>query len=392
MIDIKNKIEINGIKLIVAIAISFMVWSNVQNVTLNAGGSLHAFNAYFSSPMMYVILLGFGYLSCYNNFTWKDYGKFLVSLSILCVITSFMYLDFFAFKEGYVTTDYMITSWFKLLFFDYGKWMIWIIVGGSALVKVLINKFGDNKNNWYIIRLISLIITLFLILVVLTVSIAFKVITNLYFYNNFNENLLYISFREGGFLQLIPGMMIFLVGVNMRWWINWKNIKCVILYSCLSFACFIVITSLRMMFEFPLIYWDITQQLQAIFLLMPFIMLSINSYKYVDFLFYGIIFIGFFHIAFNKIISVEFVLGLLLRVIFGLNTARRAVEFVNNNLFIALLYSLIKTYLLLIFCSWLSPNYFNLFKFKVEFLKPKIKKQSSVVKENNHILIAKIEN
>ncbi|WP_308150227.1 hypothetical protein [Spiroplasma sp. AdecLV25b] len=154
MTNMENKVNVNGIKLIIAIAISFMVWSNVQNVTLNAGGSLHAFNAYFSSPMMYVILLGFGYLSCSNNFSWKDYGKFLIALAILCLITSFMYLDFFAFKEGYVTTSYMIGSWFKLLFFDYGKWMIWIIVGGSALIKLLINKYGDNNHHYDIIRII----------------------------------------------------------------------------------------------------------------------------------------------------------------------------------------------------------------------------------------------
>lgn len=143
------------------------------------------------------------------------------------------------------------------------------------------------------------------------------------------------------------------------------------------------------MFDFPLIYWDITQQLQAIFLFIPFIMLTISSYKYVNFLFYGIIFIAFFHIAFNKIISVEFILGLLLRVIFGLSTVRRAEEFVNNNLFIALLYSLLKTYLLLSFCSWLSPKYFKLFKFKAEYLKPKIKNTN--VKENHDRVIAKIE-
>ncbi|WP_342276266.1 hypothetical protein [Spiroplasma endosymbiont of Nebria brevicollis] len=298
MTNMGNKVNINGIKLIIAIAISFMVWSNVQNVTLNAGGSLHAFNAYFSSPMMYVILLGFGYLSCYNNFSWKDYGKFLIALAILCLITSFMYLDFFAFKEGYITTSYMIGSWFKLLFFDYGKWMIWIIVGGSAFIKLLINKYGNNKNLCDIVRLIFLIVT------VLVVSIVFKVITKLYIYNNFNENLLYISFREGGFLQLIPGMMMFMVGVNIWWWIVWGEIKRVVLYSYLSFSCFIVVTTLRMMFDFPLIYWDITEQLQAVFLFIPFIMLSISSYKCVDFLFYGIIFIAFFNIAFNKLIGV----------------------------------------------------------------------------------------
>lgn len=385
----ENKININGIKLIIAFAISFMVWSNVQNVTLNTGGSLHAFNAYLSSPMMYIILLGFGYLSYDNNFSWKDYGKFLIALSILCLITSFMYLDFFAFKEGYVTTSYMIGSWFKWLFFDYGKWMVWIIVGGSALLKLLINKYGDYKNHLNTIKIIFLLVTLVLIITVLIVSVVFKVITTLYTYNNLNENLLYISFREGAFFQLIPGIMMFLVGVNMRWLIYWGKIKRVILYSCLSFSCFIVILTLHMMFDLPLIYWDITQQLQAIFLFIPFIMLTISSYKYVNFLFYGIIFIAFFHIAFNKIISVECILGLLLRVIFGLSTARRAEEFVNNNLFIALLYSLLKTYLLLAFCSWLSPKYFKLFKFKGEYLKPKIKNTN--VKESYDRVIAKIE-
>lgn len=164
MNNMENKINANGIKLIIAFAISFMVWSNVQNVTLNTGGSLHAFNAYLSSPMMYIILLGFGYLSYDNNFSWKDYGKFLVALAILCLMTSFMYLDFFAFKEGYVTTSYMIGSWFKLLFFDYGKWMVWIIVGGSALLKLLVNKYGDYKNHWNTIKIIFLLVTLVLII------------------------------------------------------------------------------------------------------------------------------------------------------------------------------------------------------------------------------------
>ncbi len=69
---------------------------------------------------------------------------------ILSLITSFMYLDFFAFKEGYVTTGYMLGLWFKLLFFDYGKWMIWIIIGGSALVKVVTNHFSLSNKSWNI--------------------------------------------------------------------------------------------------------------------------------------------------------------------------------------------------------------------------------------------------
>ncbi|WP_342276267.1 hypothetical protein [Spiroplasma endosymbiont of Nebria brevicollis] len=47
--------------------------------------------------------------------------------------------------------------------------------------------------------------------------------------------------------------------------------------------------------------------------------------------------------------------------------------------------------MLLIFCGWLSPKYFKLFKIKVEFLKPKIKKQISV-KEKHGIAMSKIEN
>lgn len=108
--------------------------------------------------------------------------------------------------------------------------MVWIIVGGSALLKLLISKYGDYKNHWNTIKIIFLLVTLVLIITVLIVSIVFKVITTLYTYNNFNANLLYISFRDGAFLQLIPGIMMFLVGVNMRWLINLVKIKRVILY------------------------------------------------------------------------------------------------------------------------------------------------------------------
>lgn len=143
IIDVKKiNFRNNGIKLLIIIATIFIVWNNVQNVTLNTGGSFHAFNAYFSSSMLFVILISFGFLSANNNFSWKEYRKLVLAIMILSLITSFMYLDFFAFKEGYVTTGYMIAMWFKLLLFDYGKWMVWIIIGGSALVKVITNQFS----------------------------------------------------------------------------------------------------------------------------------------------------------------------------------------------------------------------------------------------------------
>lgn len=47
----------NRIRLLIVLATVFVVWNNVQNVTLNIGGSLHAFNAYFCSPMLFVILI-----------------------------------------------------------------------------------------------------------------------------------------------------------------------------------------------------------------------------------------------------------------------------------------------------------------------------------------------
>ncbi|WP_342254096.1 hypothetical protein [Spiroplasma endosymbiont of Zeiraphera isertana] len=57
--------------------------------------------------------------------------------------------------------------------------------------------------------------------------------------------------------------------------------------------------------------------------------------------------------------------GLLLRLIFGLNVARRAVEFVNNNFFVTIIYSFVKMSILIFFCAFLSRQYVKLFKFKV---------------------------
>lgn len=61
--SISNFHQINfrnhGIKLLIIIATIFIVWNDVQNVTLNIGGSFHAFNAYFCSPMLFVILISF---------------------------------------------------------------------------------------------------------------------------------------------------------------------------------------------------------------------------------------------------------------------------------------------------------------------------------------------
>ncbi|WP_338974403.1 hypothetical protein [Spiroplasma endosymbiont of Tricholauxania praeusta] len=355
----------NGIRLLIVLATIFIVWNNVQNVTLNIGGSLHAFNAYFCSPMLFVILISFGFLSANNNFSWKEYSKLILAIMILSLITSFMYLDFFAFKEGYVTTGYMIGLWFKLLFFDYGKWMIWIIIGGSALVKVVTNHFSLSNKSWNIVKIITLVITSIFLIIVLIFSINLQLTSKLYWYDNFNWDLFYVSFREGGFLQLIPGLLAFLVGLNFQWWINWEKIKDNVVYSLLSFSLFIVIISCRMIFYFPLIYWDIMEILQALFLFIPFIMLNINYNKTLAFLFHGTTFILFFHIAFNKIISVEFMTGLLLRLIFGLNVARRAVEFVNNNFFVTIIYSFVKMSILIFFCAFLSRQYVKLFKFKV---------------------------
>lgn len=355
----------NGVKLLIVIATIFIVWNNVQNVTLNTGGSLHALNAYFCSPMLFVILIAFGFLSTNNNFSWQEYRKLILAVMVLSLITSFMYLDFFAFKEGYVTTGYMIALWFKLLFFDYGKWMVWIIIAGSALVKIVTNRFFSNKKNWYIIKLITLIITIIFIIVVLIVSIYLQVVTKTNWYNDFNQDLFYLSFREGGFLQVIPGLLAFLIGINCQWWIRWEKIKSKTIYSLFSFLLFVVVICCRIIFYFPLIYWDILAIFQGLLLFIPFTMLNINCKNFFNFLFYGIIFILFFHIAFNKVISVEFMMGLLLRAIFGLSVARQAVEFVNNNFFIALIYSLTKVLILIFFCAFLSKQYVKLFKFSI---------------------------
>lgn len=361
----------NSIKLLIIIATIFIVWNDVQNVTLNIGGSFHAFNAYFCSPMLFIILISFAFLSAYNNFSWKEYRKLIFALIILCLITSFMYLDYFAFKEGYVTTGYLIGTWFKLLFFDYGKWMLWIIIGIGALVKIITNQFFLDKKNWNIIKIITLVITIIFAIIVLTFTIYLQILSKTNWYNDFNQNLFYISFREGGFLQLIPGLLAFLIGLNCQWWIHWEKIKNKLVYAVLSFSLFIMITSCRMIFYFPLIYWDILAILQALFLFIPFTMLEIDDSKTINFLFYGVTFILMFHIAFNKMISVEFMIGLLLRVIFGLSVARKAVEFVNNNFFVALIYSLTKVLILILLCAFLSKQYIKLFKFKIFSIKKK---------------------
>lgn len=361
----------NGIKLLIIIATIFIVWNDVQNVTLNIGGSFHAFNSYFCSPMLFIILISFAFLSAYNNFSWKEYRKLIFALMILCLITSFMYLDYFAFKEGYVTTSYLIGTWFKLLFFDYGKWMLWIIIGISALVKIITNQFFLDKKNWNIIKIITLIITIVFAIIVLTFTIYLQIFSKTSWYNDFNQDLFYISFREGGFLQLIPGLLAFLIGLNCQWWIDWQKIKNKLVYAVLSFSLFIAITSSRMIFYFPLIYWDILAILQALFLFIPFTMLDIDDSKIINFLFYGVTFILMFHISFNKMISVEFMIGLLLRVIFGLSVARKAVEFVNNNFFVALIYSLNKVLILILLCTFLSEQYIKLFKFKIFSIKEK---------------------
>lgn len=208
-------------------------------------------------------------------------------------------------------------------------------------------------------------------LIVLTFTIYLQIISKTNWYNDFNQDLFYISFREGGFLQLIPGLLAFLIGINCQLWINWQKIKNKLIYSICSFSLFIMITSCRMIFYFPLIYWDVLVILQALFLFIPFIMIDIDDSKIINFLFYGVTFILMFHIAFNKIISVEFVTGLILRAIFGLSVARKAVEFVNNNFFVALIYSLTKVLILVFFCAFLWKQYIKLFKFKIFVIKEK---------------------
>ncbi|MDI4567975.1 MAG: hypothetical protein E7Y34_02720, partial [Mycoplasma sp.] len=95
-----HNLQINkNFKFLFILSVLFLTFYNTQIFSLVDAPILNQFLSYFLSPLQYMIVICLGYLAINKTYRWKEYGKMVLYLIPLYLISGIFAIDFFNVKE-----------------------------------------------------------------------------------------------------------------------------------------------------------------------------------------------------------------------------------------------------------------------------------------------------
>ncbi|AKM54638.1 hypothetical protein [Spiroplasma eriocheiris] len=361
-----SKDQINkNFKWLLIISVILLSFYNTQIFTLINTPIFNEIISYLCSPLPFVVAICLGYLAISEQYNWKFLGKFILYLIPLFFLSGLFAVDFFNVKEYGFDIKLLITDFIKSFFWYEGRWIITTTIVLIVLYKCLLYWpwFQQEKNQ----LIIWIVLTALFFSFVFAVTIAFNVLLNKQDYVNFNYALISVTFRVPNFSKAILAILAFLLGVSFNY--DWlvSKINNLLVWLAMAVIGYFSLTILRLFTHLSMFHWDILVIISAFLFCVPFVTMHIKfNDKWLKW-YYASLVLLIFHNSFNKLYGVEFILGMFLRLIFGwwtngVTTYWNILNFVTANIWVALVYSLLKYLAIYFTCFGIAVGYNKLWK------------------------------